>query len=534
MSQIAVALARIFQHLQQGYAPTRVPAPVGLPAAEVTTRLTDFPCALPQEVYTLYECYNGVPSPSSPPYPYEHEFLPGWDFLPLETALATYQQEMQEARSSTSSGVWQAAWWPLFRVDFNYYVVWCPASPQPTAPVYEVIRTKGDDDDVQMAYDSVTSLLHTVATCYDTGAYWINERDVVDYDERREAEILRRYNPQRTAWWLAQAEVDTVVDLVACLTQDSVPTPLVPLPRWWPTLQALQHLLDPQTVVPLLQFLQSKPLGARSQAMELLGDLGDPRAVEPLITVLGDADDRFRAAAARALGHLADPRAVAPLIQALDDPEEVVRQEAVKALGHLGDTRAGAPLFQVFSMRPQANDHLMRLYETLGAVRATEAVPLLLQVVREDHPIMQGIAVTALGRIGDPRAVDVLTDVLRQCTVEVRRKAAVALGQLGTRAALEPLTTALRSDPDDRVRTEAARALGQFPLEEPQTSPTVPALLHALRDPDRTVRRHAARTLVQLHIPHTHTGLRQMLDDPEAEVRQHVTWVLEALRRAER
>ena len=58
---------------------------------------------------------------------------------------------------------------------------------------------------------------------------------------------------------------------------------------------------------------------------------------------------RFDGPAAEALGYLGDTRAVGPLIQILKDEEPLVRGSAAFALGKLNDTRAVGPLIMLLN-----------------------------------------------------------------------------------------------------------------------------------------------------------------------------------------
>jgi HEAT repeat protein len=95
-----------------------------------------------------------------------------------------------------------------------------------------------------------------------------------------------------------------------------------------------------------------------------LGQLGDKRAVEPLIAALRDADKAVRYQAALALAKLKDRRAIRPLLHALFDEMPPVGT----------DSLTGEPLF-VRTAAAQA----------LGELRATEAVPALKVLLRDEE-----------------------------------------------------------------------------------------------------------------------------------------------------
>jgi HEAT repeat protein len=110
----------------------------------------------------------------------------------------------------------------------------------------------------------------------------------------------------------------------------------------------------------------------------------------------------------------------------------------------------------------------------------SNAVPALIDVLRDDDPRIRQAACTALGQIGDPAAVPELTKRLWDSASEVRIAACTALGQIGDPAAVPELTKRLR-DSASEVRIAACTALGQ--IGDPSA---VPALIACLDDEEMT------------------------------------------------
>lgn len=132
---------------------------------------------------------------------------------------------------------------------------------------------------------------------------------------------------------------------------------------------------------------------------------GDRRAaVPPLLEVLKQAP-KARAQAAVALGEIGDPAAAKALVEALEPA--ATDRDAVEANRHVADA--------------------------LGALRAKEAVPRLLELTRSRDAYVQVAAVDALGRIGDPAAVETLLAIATGRDVEpfTAKKALLALGRIG-------------------------------------------------------------------------------------------------------
>jgi HEAT repeat protein len=173
---------------------------------------------------------------------------------------------------------------------------------------------------------------------------------------------------------------------------------------------------------------QAAPMLARLTAM-----LDDGSPVDP--GVCGERTWRFRGTqdttttpgeqAASALVAIGAP-AQAPLMKALSAPVWIARRNAAWAL---------------------------------GALDASEAVPALIDALKDTDAGVREQVAWALGAIGDRRAVDGLTGALTDSAPGVRRQAAWALGALGDRRAVPALTKCLK-DSDAGVRRQAAWALG--------------------------------------------------------------------------
>ncbi|MEM4762284.1 MAG: HEAT repeat domain-containing protein, partial [Thermofilum sp.] len=98
----------------------------------------------------------------------------------------------------------------------------------------------------------------------------------------------------------------------------------------------------------------------------------------------------------------------------------------------------------------------LRAFRLLGRLKAREAVPLLIEGLKDRKPEIRSMAAWALGEIGDRRAVSALERALEDKAPEVRREAVVALSKLG---AEEILKTHLTSERNPIVRTAIQLAL---------------------------------------------------------------------------
>jgi len=95
----------------------------------------------------------------------------------------------------------------------------------------------------------------------------------------------------------------------------------------------------------------------------------------------------------------------------------------------------------------------------LGALDASEAVPALIEALKDTDAGVREQVAWALGAIGDRRAVDGLVGALGDSAAGVRKQSAWALGAIGDRRAVQGLMRALK-DADAGVRKQSAWALG--------------------------------------------------------------------------
>jgi HEAT repeat protein len=125
-------------------------------------------------------------------------------------------------------------------------------------------------------------------------------------------------------------------------------------------------------------------------------------------------------------------------------------------------------------------------------------------------------AVRALGELNDPRAVDPLILMLKDENRYIRREAAKSLGRIGDPRAIPPLINALKDD-DRYGRDGAAEGLGDMGEK------AVPALVERLFDEDWHVRMGAAVALRIAGDKSAIEPLIQALEDDNRFVRREVT-----------
>jgi len=177
---------------------------------------------------------------------------------------------------------------------------------------------------------------------------------------------------------------------------------------------ALSEVGDSTAVPSLIKALQDENQPVREATAVALAKLGDKSAVPPLIGIL-KKDQRWsmREKAAMALGRIGEDVAVGPLSEALNDSHESVRGASLRALGEIGSDAA----VQALISRIKGFDrfHAILALSRLGS-RAKEAVPTLIEILRDKDSNVRDVAVLALKSIG-PDASDAVT-ILSEVAVD--------------------------------------------------------------------------------------------------------------------
>lgn len=200
-------------------------------------------------------------------------------------------------------------------------------------------------------------------------------------------------------------------------------------------------------------------------------------------------------AAIRALGEIGGPEAMGMLLKMLESKEELFREPAAKALEKLSEQGSSPELVEAMikhlSISNEPNPEIRASCATvLGKLKAVEAIPALIDALKDPVANVRFKAGVALSLIGEP-AVDELIKALRGSEDPIVQEIAVtALGEIGTPKCREALIETYKRVVSPSVRLSILDALAKIGderskrfLEEAaakEADPQVKAFLDAL------------------------------------------------------
>ena len=369
----------------------------GLSMVEIEEIVKELTFQLPPEVYELYQWRNGARQGD---LSQDTAWLfQNWTFRSLQEVVAQHQKYLEEKCIAVISWNNHRSYLNNFQKLNIFYsnnmfsdfgCIWINTSSKFNPVIFE--SCKEGALTINAKYSSLTSMILTIAECYETSACQniSPESLFIACDPFLESKIWRKYN-------------FTLIDFALDCLQEKSLSHL----EWFYILDELVEFKDTRTVKCLIQCLQhlldshvddiTKYIGYRNAKLcrrdmnnnfdyyqlesglpKILGEIGDIRAIPVLITALSSdklyrSSYRSRLCAANALGQLKDNAATIPLIEALRDDSDEVRQTAAWALGEIGDPQAVEPLIEALSdsdnqVRDAAREALSKLITTLPEI----------------------------------------------------------------------------------------------------------------------------------------------------------------------
>ncbi|MBE8968287.1 HEAT repeat domain-containing protein [Nostocales cyanobacterium LEGE 12452] len=241
------------------------------------------------------------------------------------------------------------------------------------------------------------------------------------------------------------------------------------------------------TVEQAIANLESADLGLRFYAAWWLGRfrICEAAAVRGLIKALEDEADRtpeggypLRRNAARALGKLGDRQAVSPLIACLNCSDFYVREAAAQSLEMLGDPvcipaliellQVGLQGEQLISKQPDLSQPYEAILEALGALRATECIPLVKPFLEHPIELVQYAAARAMYQLTqEPVYGERLVKALAGDKLQLRRAVLADLGAIGYLPAADAIAETLA---ENSLKLISLKGLLEYQVKHTATS----------------------------------------------------------------
>ncbi len=301
---------------------------------------------------------------------------------------------------------------------------------------------------------------------------------------------------------------------------------------------ALGKLKDSGAVNVLLELLISDPIPfVRVRVAQALGSIGHPAVIDYLVNVLKDPEWWVRVRAVESLEQFGE-NAVSALLIALEDDDLEVRRRSAMALEKIGYVGKIIEEYRQEEYKPEIKNILFliartgiieciseklnmedmnlqkRIVRILGDAKVMEASGILLELLSNTTEwTFKARIIESLGKIGTQEAVPRLIDCLKDDKYWVRRSAVEALGMLGSVDSVDEIAEILL-DPSLHAREAALNALSS--LKTAKYSKTIEACLD---DPSSSVRSTALRVIRELQISPDRQKVSRLLTDSSQEVR---------------
>ena len=188
MEVITQLLNEIEKSLQQLHHPCVEHLNPGLTSQQIQELFEEIPLQPNQDLHALYAWRNGSEDSDGITLG-ELAFFPGFYLMSLEESIQTYLELIE-------TDTWEKSWFPIFASgggDF-YAMILAPEAQGQILGFYVF------EEEAQVEYLSLKSMLATLKTCYEQGIIFRNEQGYLDMDYRKHAEIAHDINPDLKIW----------------------------------------------------------------------------------------------------------------------------------------------------------------------------------------------------------------------------------------------------------------------------------------------------------------------------------------------
>lgn len=232
-------------------------------------------------------------------------------------------------------------------------------------------------------------------------------------------------------------------------------------------------------------------------AFKVAGTNATPE-IPKLIVLLGQGNEANDWLVARCLVGIGT-NSIVPLMRALSDKNQDVRAGAAYVLGQIGPPAKPAVPLMLEKLKTDELKVRIAIIGSLGFIGQypDQVIPVLTKNLSSDNPDMRANAAAAIscfeGNVGN--AAPILFKLLNDKDARVRNNAAGAVLQVNLGKEYIPLLVSNVDNPDPKVRSLIAQALGK---QAAYTNEVYPALLKLTKDSDHWVRESAAVTWNQI------------------------------------
>ena len=169
----------------------------GRDQAEIIDLTKRLDLILPKELIELYEFCDGVEANGRTPE--EVGLYYGYSIIPLREAIDEYRELQLEIITDGWDDIDQS-WFPLLRLDSNFYFVNCNKA-QIGEPY---VITYSFDSGPTTMHQSIGSMVDTFTDYYREGAFIVEDGEVISSNPTLLAQIALRHNPNVAYWQGAQ------------------------------------------------------------------------------------------------------------------------------------------------------------------------------------------------------------------------------------------------------------------------------------------------------------------------------------------
>ena len=188
METITQLLNEIEKSLQQLDHPCVDHLNPGISSQQIQELFEKIPLQPTQDLRALYTWRNGSKDCEGITLG-ELAFFPGFYLMSLEESIQTYL-ELRE------TDAWGKSWFPIFASGGgDFYAMNLAPEAQGKILGFYVF-----EEEAQVEYLSLKSMLATLKVCYEQGIIFRNEQGYLDMDYRKHAEIAHDINPEVKIW----------------------------------------------------------------------------------------------------------------------------------------------------------------------------------------------------------------------------------------------------------------------------------------------------------------------------------------------